>query len=196
MSAMPCRDGWPPSNRRRRDQTVAIHSRSALPTRRKRRTLEPIILAAVNPGEAAMTIESILRHKGTDVATITPEASIKSAADWLHARNIGALVVTSGNAMLGLVSEREIVHAFSRYGEAAASMPVKEIMRYGVITVSPDDTLDRVMTLMTRHRARHMPVLRDGKLAGIVSIGDVVKHRLDDLELETKVLRDAYIASH
>ena len=143
-----------------------------------------------------MTIESILRQKGTDVATITPEASIKSAADWLHARNIGALVVTSGNAMLGLVSEREIVHAFSRYGEAAASMHVKDVMRYGVTTVSPDDSVDRVMTLMTRHRARHMPVLRDGKLAGIVSIGDVVKHRLDDLELETKVLRDAYIASH
>ncbi len=70
-----------------------------------------------------MTIESSLRQKGTDVATIAPEASIKSAADWLHAKNIGALVVTSGNAMLGLVSEREIVHAFSRYGEAAASMP-------------------------------------------------------------------------
>ncbi len=69
-------------------------------------------------------------------------------------------------------------------------------MRYGVTTVSPDYSVDRVMTMMTRHRARHMPVLRDGKLAGIVSIGDVVKHRLDDLELETKVLRDAYIASH
>ena len=143
-----------------------------------------------------MSIESILRRKGTDVATTAPEASIKSAADWLRTKNIGALVVTSGQAVLGLISEREIVHAFSRYGETAALMPVKEIMRYGVITVSPDDTLDRVMTLMTRHRARHMPVLRDGKLAGIVSIGDVVKHRLDDLELETKVLRDAYIASH
>jgi CBS domain-containing protein len=75
-------------------------------------------------------------------------------------------------------------------------MPVKEIMRYGVITISPDDSVNRVMQLMTRHRARHMPVLRDGKLAGIVSIGDVVKHRLQDLESETNILRDAYMATH
>ena len=143
-----------------------------------------------------MTIETILRKKGTDVATIGAEATIKSAADWLHARNIGALVVTDGNAILGLVSEREIVHALSRFGEAVASMRVKDIMRYGAITVTPDDSLLRVTALMTRHRVRHMPVLRDGKLAGIISIGDVVKHRLDDLELEANVLRDAYIAAH
>jgi CBS domain-containing protein len=104
-------------------------------------------------------------------------------------------VVTSGNAVLGLISEREIVHAFSRYGETAGLMPVKEIMQYGVTTVSPDESVNRVMHLMTHHRVRHMPVLRGGKLAGIVSIGDVVKHRLDDLELETNVLRDAYNAA-
>jgi CBS domain-containing protein len=187
-----CRRATIGDSRSNRRDPIAI----LLPRQWKRRTLRQIILAAANPGDAAMTIETILRQKGTDVATIAPEASIKSAADWLHARNIGALVVTSGNAMLGLVSEREIVHAFSRYGEAAASMPVKEIMRYGVITVSPEDSVNQVMNLMTRHRVRHMPVLRDGKLAGIISIGDVVKHRLDDLELETKVLRDAYIAAH
>ena len=68
-------------------------------------------------------------------------------------------------------------------------------MQYGVITVSPDESVDRVMKLMTHHRLRHMPVLRDGKLAGIISIDDVVKHRLEDLELETNVLRDAYIAA-
>jgi CBS domain-containing protein len=123
-----------------------------------------------------MTIETILRQKGTDVATIEPEASVRRAADWLRVKNIGALVVTSGKAVLGLISEREIVHAFSRHGETVASMPVKH--------------------LMTRNRVRHMPVLREGKLAGIVSIGDVVKHRLEDLETETNVLRDAYIARH
>jgi CBS domain-containing protein len=74
-------------------------------------------------------------------------------------------------------------------------MPVKEIMRYGVTTVSPDESVNHVMNLMTHHRLRHMPVLRGGKLAGIISIGDVVKHRLDDLELETNVLRDAYNAT-
>jgi len=142
-----------------------------------------------------MTIETILRQKGTDVTTIEPEASIRRAADWLRIKNIGALVVTSGNAVLGLISEREIVHAFSRHGETAASMLVKEIMRQGVITVSREESVNRMMKLMTRHRVRHMPVLRDGKLAGIISIGDVVKYRLDDLELETNVLRDAYIAA-
>jgi CBS domain-containing protein len=142
-----------------------------------------------------MSIEDILRRKGTEVTTIGPEASTKSAADWLRAKNIGALVVTSGNAVLGLISEREIVQAFSRYGETAASMPVKETMKYGVTTVSPDESVNRVMNLMTRHRVRHMPVLRGGNLAGIVSIGDVVKYRLEELELETNVLRDVYNAA-
>src|ERR1700745_4351547 len=139
-----------------------------------------------------MSIESVLKRKGTDVTTIAPEASIKRAADWLRAQNIGALVVTSENAVLGLISEREIVHALSRYGETAGSMTVKEIMQHGVITVSPDESVNRVMNLMTHHRVRHMPVLRGGKLVSIVSIGDIVKHRLEDLELETNVLRDVY----
>ena len=108
---------------------------------------------------------------------------------------IGALVVTRENAILGLVSEREIVHAFSRHGEEAGSMHVKDIMQHGLTTVSPDESVNRVMKLMTHHRVRHMPVLRDGKLAGIISIGDVVKHRLEDLELETNVLRDVYHAA-
>ncbi len=143
-----------------------------------------------------MSVESILRRKGADVATIAPDASVKRAANWLQAKNIGSLVVTSGNAVLGLISEREIVHAIARYGETATSMPVSEIMRRGVITVSSTATISHVMSLMTRHRVRHMPVLRDGNLAGIISIGDVVKHRMDDLELENNVLRDAYMAGH
>jgi CBS domain-containing protein len=104
--------------------------------------------------------------------------------------------MTSGKAVLGLISEREIVDAFSHYdGETSALIPVKEIMRRGVITVSPDESVTRVMKLMTRYRVRHIPVVRDGQLAGIVSIGDVVKHRLDDLEVEINVLRDAYIVA-
>ena len=142
-----------------------------------------------------MSVESILRKKGTDVATIAPEASVKRAADWLRQKNIGALLVTRSNAVLGLISEREIVHAISRYGETATSMPVSEIMRHSVINVSPTESISHVMRLMTQHRLRHMPVVHDGKLAGIISIGDVVKHRLDDLEVETIVLRDAYIAA-
>ena len=75
-------------------------------------------------------------------------------------------------------------------------MPVRDIMTHGLITVAPEDDVNGVMRLMTRHRVRHLPVLRNGKIAGIISIGDVVKYRLNDLELETKVLRDIYIASH
>ena len=142
-----------------------------------------------------MTVKTILRHKGTAVSTIETEASISRAAHWLCLKKIGALVVTKGKVVLGLISEREIVHAFSRNGEAAALMRVKEVMNSHVITVSPEDSISRVMKLMTQHRVRHMPVLRDGELAGIISIGDVVKSRLDDLELESNALRDAYIAA-
>ena len=143
-----------------------------------------------------MNVEGILERKGTEVATIAPEASIKRAADWLRAKNVGALVVTSNDAVVGIISERDIVRAFSQYGESVASMQVKDIMTHGLITASVGDDLTHLMRLMTRQRVRHMPVLRNGKLAGIISIGDVVKHRLDDLELEASVLRDVCIASH
>ena len=105
----------------------------------------------------SMSIDSILRQKGADVATIAPEASVKRATSWLHAKNVGSLVVTSGNAVVGLISEREIVHAIARYGETAISMPVSEIMRHGVITVSPTDTVSHVMSLMTRHACATCP---------------------------------------
>jgi CBS domain-containing protein len=103
-------------------------------------------------------------------------------------------MVTSGNAVHGLISEREIVHAFSRYGETAGPMPVKETMQQGFTAVSPDESVSRVMNLMSRHRVRHILVLRGGELAGVVSVGDV-RHRLEDLELETNVLRDVYNAA-
>ena len=136
-----------------------------------------------------MTIESILSRKGTEVTTISPESSGKTAADWLRAKNIGALVVTSENAVIGLISEREIVDAVSRYGAGAGSMLVKEIMQKAISTVSPDESINRVMSLMTHHRVRHMPVLRGSKLVGIVSIGDVVKTRKEELETEHQQLQ-------
>jgi CBS domain-containing protein len=141
-----------------------------------------------------MNVDNILKQKGTNVATIAPEASIKRAADWLRAKDIGALVVTRNDVVLGIISERDVIHALSEYGEEVASMQVKDIMTHGLITVTLEDDLNRLMKLMTRHRVRHLPVLRDSKLAGIISIGDVVKRRLDDLELETHVLHDLSIA--
>src|ERR1700746_3978174 len=110
--------------------------------------------------EEAMSIESILKRKGTDVATIAPEASTKRAADWLRAKNIGALVVTSENAVLGLITEREIVHAFSRYGETAGSMPVKEIMQYGATTVPGRECQSRDESDDAPSRAPHTGTTR------------------------------------
>ena len=125
-----------------------------------------------------MNIDNVLKQKGTDVTTIAAEASIKRAADWLRAKDIGALVVARDDVVLGIISEREIIHALSQYGEqVVASMQVKDIMTHGLITVTPEDDINRLMRLMTRHRVRHLPVLRDGKLVGIISIGDVVRRR-------------------
>lgn len=143
-----------------------------------------------------MNVDTILNQKGTDVATIAPEATIKRAADWLRGKDIGALVVTRDDVVLGIISERDIIRALSQYGEEVASMRVKDIMTQGLFTVTPEHDLNHLMRLMTRRRVRHLPVIRDGKLAGIISIGDVVKRRLDDLELETNVLHDLYIANH
>ena len=139
-----------------------------------------------------MNIETILSQRGTNVATIAPDASVKTAADRLSVRINGALVVTRGKGVLGLISDREIVQGFSRYGEAAGSMPAAEIMRSPVVTIFPDESVDRAIQLMTRNRMRHMPVLRGGQLAGIVTIDDLLKHRLEALERETTILRDAY----
>ncbi len=143
-----------------------------------------------------MSIQAILYTKGSDVVTISPKASVKSAADKLSERKIAALVVTEGDSILGVVSEREIVRAYAQHGAAVGGMTVRDIVSADIVSVTPEDSLKRAMSLMTRHRKRHLPVLRDGRLAGIVSLGDVVKHRLEDLELETNVLRDAYIAVH
>ena len=143
-----------------------------------------------------MSIQSILDRRGGDVITIRPTETVRSAADRMRARSIAALVVTSVDTITGLISEREIVHAISRHGEQALSMAVMDLVPQTTITVAPGDILGHAMSLMTNHRVRHLPVLADGKLVGIVSIGDVVKHRLEELQTESNVLRDAYIAAH
>jgi signal-transduction protein with cAMP-binding, CBS, and nucleotidyltransferase domain len=96
----------------------------------------------------------------------------------------------------GLISERDIVHAISEHGDRALSMPVREVAPRTIITVEPADTLKRAMSLMTHHRVRHLLVTAEGKFVGIISIGDAVKYRLEDLETESNVLRDAYISAH
>jgi CBS domain-containing protein len=143
-----------------------------------------------------MSIQNILDRNRTEVVTIRPTDTVKDAADRMRAHSIAALVVKSGAAITGLISDREVVHAVSRCGERALRMAVLEIVTHPKITIAPEDTLKRVMSLMTHHRVRHLPVIADGNLVGIVSIGDVVKQRLEDLETESNVLRDAYMAAH
>jgi CBS domain-containing protein len=142
-----------------------------------------------------MKVDDILSAKGRGVITTRPTASVKTAADRLRLDNIAALVVMHDDEVVGIVSEREIVRAFSRDGAELTSRTVGEIMT-AIVAVSPDNDVRSVMATMTRLRARHVVVMKDGGLVGIVSIGDVVKHRLNDLELEASVLRDAYLSTH
>ena len=140
-------------------------------------------------------IQNILDRKGVEVFTIRATDTVRSAADRMRQHGIAALVVKSGDAIRGLISEHDIVQAISRHGEGALSLAVSHVVTHPMVKVAPSDSLKRAMSLMTNHRVRHLPVIADGNLVGIVSIGDVVKLRLEDLETETNVLRDAYIAA-
>jgi len=141
-----------------------------------------------------MSIQDILDRNRAEIITIHPTETVRRAAERMRARNIAALVVKTGDEFIGLISEREIVHAIAQQGEGALSLTVQAVMSRANITIAPDDSVKHAMTLMTNYRVRHLPVFAGGKLVGIVSIGDVVKYRLQDLEAESNVLRDAYIA--
>ncbi|MGI9509556.1 MAG: CBS domain-containing protein [Geminicoccaceae bacterium] len=143
-----------------------------------------------------MKVDAILETKGREVQTVGPSASLATVAQRLRLERIGALVVMDGDKIIGMASERDIVHAFAADREKAADVKVADVMTRQVISCVPDDGLTRVLALMTRHRVRHVPVVRDGQLLGLISIGDVVKHRLDELEMEAAVLRDSYFVSH
>jgi CBS domain-containing protein len=113
----------------------------------------------------------------------------------MQMEHLGALVVSrDGRALEGIIDERDIVRAYVRYGVEIAGKSVGDLMREEVVTCAPDEPVRHVMAKMTRHRVRHVPVLDGQRLAGIVSIGDVVKWRLEELELEKDVMRDAYMA--
>ena len=144
-----------------------------------------------------MRVEDILRAKGREVETIRPEVKVLIAVHRMRMQNVGALVVSRGGKVEGVLSERDIVRGLTRHGPDMLEMSVVAVMSRPVPVCSPDDTLSTVMAQMTRTRNRHVPVVdADGLLCGIVSVGDVVKHRLEQMELETNVLRDAYMARH
>lgn len=139
-----------------------------------------------------MRIADVLRTKGSDVATITPTTSVRGLLTELAVHNIGAMVVVSPDGVVGIVSERDVVRSLDEKGAEVLNRPVSEIMTSVVATCEPADSVDSLSALMTRNRVRHIPVLADGRLAGIVSIGDVVKTRMEELEAEHQHLQ-AYI---
>ena len=142
-----------------------------------------------------MKVGSILDAKGRSVETIRPDASVDLAIHRLTDKRIGVLVVSAdGRRLDGVISERDLVRAIAHHGPRLFEMPVSKVMSPAVVC-SPDTTIRDAMATMTRTRHRHLPVVADGVVVGLVSIGDVVKHRLEEMELEASVLRDAYIAT-
>jgi CBS domain-containing protein len=139
-----------------------------------------------------MRIADVLRNKGASVATITPETSVAGLLTELTVHNIGAMVVVSPDGLVGIVSERDVVRKLHEMGGDILMRPVSEIMTTTVATCSPTDSLNSISALMTNNRVRHVPVMANGRLAGIVSIGDVVKTRLEELEAQQEQLQ-AYI---
>jgi len=142
-----------------------------------------------------MKVAAILKDKGDKVVTATPEDTIGTVADLLKREGIGAAVVTgAGGAAVGILSERDIVRAIPEHGRDLLDCRAADLMTRDVVTCTPDTDVDDVRKLMTEGRFRHVPVIVDGKLAGIVSVGDVVKQRLDELEAEAGALR-SYIST-
>ena len=138
-----------------------------------------------------MKVESMLAAKGDKVVTARPDATVATIIRMLKLEGIGALVVSEdGEKILGIISERDVVRALVDHGGEVLKVRVAELMTRSVKTCTPDANIKDVMAEMTRSRVRHLPVVRDGKLSGIISIGDVVKNRLEELETETSVLRD------
>ena len=143
-----------------------------------------------------MHVSDILKAKGGEVVSIGPGESVAATTRLLNAKNIGAAVVRDPHgAVIGIISERDIIRNIAANGERALEMLVRDVMTSDVISCKATDTISEVMKVMTVNRFRHLPVIEDGELKGIVSIGDVVKYRLDETEMEARVMRDYVFAS-
>jgi len=136
-----------------------------------------------------MTVRSILDSKGHNILSVEPDAKLSAAVKVLGERRIGAVLVMSEGHVDGILSERDIVIALAEDGADLLARPVADIMTRTVITCDPSDTVGELMAEMTNRRIRHFPVVADGRLRGIVSIGDLVKSRLDEVEFEASSLR-------
>ena len=141
-----------------------------------------------------MTIAAVLGNKGSGVETIAGESTVKEAVGRLAERRIGAMPVTDGGRITGIVSERDIIYCLAANGAAALDWPVEQVMSAPAITVSTDVSVLSALALMTKRRIRHLPVVEGDVIRGIVSIGDLVKHRMERIEAEAAAMRD-YIQS-
>ncbi|MBR9973174.1 CBS domain-containing protein [Magnetospirillum sulfuroxidans] len=138
-----------------------------------------------------MSVEAILKSKGSNVFTIRPEHAVADAAALMTAKKVGVAVVCDAKgAVVGVVSERDIVAGMTQFGKGVIDMPVRNIMTSPVLTCGPGDSVKRIMEIMTERRIRHLPVVDNGDLLGMVSIGDAVNFRLREAQMETAVLRD------
>ena len=138
-----------------------------------------------------MQVSVLLQRKGSDVVTVAPETPVEEVLGILTENRIGAVVVTRDGAHIdGVISERDIVTSLAGRGSDALGCQCQEVMSTEIITCQPDTTVEELMTTMTEHRVRHVPVVVDGRLSGVVSIGDVVKDRISGLEFETQALHD------
>lgn len=141
-----------------------------------------------------MLVSQILRTKGDTVFTIQPADTVGTVAELLHARGIGALVVLDAERVAGIVSERDLVRAIASHGESAMKRPVSDYMTVNVLFADPGETVDALLSRMTDRRIRHLPVCKNERLIGIVSIGDLVKWKISEVEAEADGLK-AYIAA-
>jgi CBS domain-containing protein len=143
-----------------------------------------------------MFVSDILSQKGTGVFSVTSTTSVAEVAQELTERRIGSVLVLEADSRIaGIVSERDLVRALARHGAKAMDLKTGDVMTADVITCDPDDSIDHVMEMMTRGRFRHLPVVRHGELLGLVSIGDVVKARLEETQHETEALKAYIVAS-
>ena len=141
-----------------------------------------------------MNVAAILKAKGSEVVTVDPATTLGEVTTLLSERRIGAVVVLQDRKVVGIVSERDVVKTIARIGASALTTPVREAMTSRIITGGLNDSIDELMDSMTAGRFRHLPVIENGELAGIVSIGDVVKHRIAETVMETEALK-LYIAN-
>ena len=142
-----------------------------------------------------MNVKSILAAKGGDIISIEPTADLAAAAKLLSAHRIGAVIIRgAGGRLAGILSERDIVRALAEHGAGALTLPVGQVMTRNVTTCGQDDTCASIMERMTAGKFRHLPVVEKDNLVGLISIGDVVKQRVDEIERESEAMRD-YIRS-